>query len=205
MKKILLYGLMGLTLQMLSSCSEEQSVRISSGEKDNEQILKQAENIDKASYAGLEDVFLDTKNLHINKDNKITLFIFAKNNCIYCDKLKDDILSSDALKNMLKDNFMPYYINTSYTKKHILYKHKGDSQDVQNLNTRNLMESYVKSPMRPTPTLVFLDYSGNNIYELPGYLPKDSMLEILEYFSSGVWVGKSEKQIATEISDTIIN
>ena len=72
MKKILLYGLMGLTLQMLSSCSEEQSVRISSGEKDNEQILKQAENIDKASYAGLEDVFLDTKNLHINKDNKIT-------------------------------------------------------------------------------------------------------------------------------------
>ena len=84
MKKIFKISLL-LCMLSIVGCEDEQ-VKISTAQ-DKSEILKQAENRDKSSYAGLEDVFLDTK--HINTDeNKLTLLIFSKNNCTYCDKLK---------------------------------------------------------------------------------------------------------------------
>ncbi|TLD86429.1 MULTISPECIES: thioredoxin family protein [Helicobacter] len=195
MKKIFKISLL-LCMLSIVGCEDEQ-VKISTAQ-DKSEILKQAENRDKSSYAGLEDVFLDTK--HINTDeNKLTLLIFSKNNCTYCDKLKDDIAKNPALKEMLKAHFLPYYVNVSYTKTHIL--HFGEKE--QKIPTHNLMESYVKSPMRPTPTLVFIDKSGEAIYELPGYLPQDKMLKLYEYMASGAWAGKNLQQINREINEEI--
>ncbi|MCH5313350.1 MAG: thioredoxin fold domain-containing protein [Helicobacter sp.] len=196
MKKIVMQGIFATFIVLLCGCDDEQ-VKISTHTKDKSHLIEQAENRDKSSYAGLEDVFLDTKHLYTqDADNKLTLFIFAKNNCLYCDKLKDDIANDNALKSMLQAHFLPDYINTSYTKKHIL--HKGE--DTQTIPTFNLMEFYVKSPMRPTPTLVFVDREGKSIYELPGYLPKDQMLKLYTYMANGAWKGKDEKQIIMDIN-----
>lgn len=177
-------------------CNDEGEVKVSQGSNTQKSQIEQAESLDKASYAGLEDVFLDTKNIFADK-NKVTLLVFGKNNCVYCDKLKDDIKDNATLKNMLQSQFVPYYINTSYSKVHNLTF--GDSKT--SLNTAALTESYVKSPMRPTPTLVFLDFQGKKIYELPGYIPSSQLLILLEYMQSHSWENKKEEQIAREINN----
>ena len=200
MRRITIYAMGGIMGLFLWACSEEQEVKISTGAKNADETLKQAESVDRASYAGLEDVFLDTKHLYTNKDDKLTLFIFARNNCFYCDKLKGDIAQNSQLKQTLQERFLPYYINSSYTKKHILYR----GEDTQSFNTHQLIESYVKSPLRPTPTLVFVDTQGKSIYELPGYLPSESMIKILDYMASGKWKGKDVKQINNEIREELL-
>lgn len=197
MKIILMLGAIGL---LLCGCSQEEEVKLSSDSKDKTHLITRAENIDKSSYAGLEDVFLDTKHLYTQKDNKLTLFIFGKNNCPYCDKLKDDIKANSTLKSMLQEHFLPYYINVSYNKKHIL----SIGENTQEANTPELMELYVKSPMRPTPSLIFINAQGKSIYELPGYLPPEAMQKLLAYMASGEWKGKSEEEIATHINGALL-
>lgn len=194
-----------------NACSDEQEVGISTQGGDKAAILKQAESIDAASYAGLEDVFLDTKTLTLGTD-KITVFIFAKNNCFYCEKLKTDIMQNTALKSMLQTHFLPYYINTSYTKKHILTAadiadsqvDSAHAQKQRELTTMSLMELYVTSAMRPTPTFVFVDSKGDSIYELPGYLPSERIIRLLEYMTSGDWEGKSKAQIAERVNEELL-
>lgn len=174
-------------------CSDENEVKISQG--NNNTAIEQAESLDRQSYAGLEDVFLDTKNISTQED-KVTLLIFGKNNCVYCDKIKDDIKANSEIKTLLQSHFIPYYVNVSYTKIHNL----SFVDSKKELSTPALMESYVKSPMRPTPTLIFLNPKGESIFELPGYMNADSILKILQYMQSKQWQNKSQAQVASEIN-----
>lgn len=178
-------------------CNDDNEVKISQG--NNNAAIEHAESLDKQSYAGLEDTFLDTKNITTQED-KVTLLIFGKNNCVYCDKIKDDIKANSEIKSLLQSHFIPYYINVSYTKIHNL--NFIDSK--KELSTNALMESYVKSPMRPTPTLIFLNPKGESIFELPGYMNADAIVHILHYMQSKQWQDKSQAQVANEIN-TILN
>ncbi|MCX2717760.1 thioredoxin family protein [Helicobacter sp. MIT 21-1697] len=185
-------------------CNDDNEVKISQGTALKQEHIEQAENLDKQSYAGLENIFLDTKAIQ-GQEGKITLLIFGKNNCIYCDKIKDDIKNNDSLKDTLKANFLPYYINISYTKNHTLqfqntHSHNRESASIP---TSTLVETYVKSPMRPTPTLVFLTPAGERIYELPGYLPSEQILILLKYMQSQKWQGKSLQDISLEINESL--
>lgn len=191
MKHILSFALIAL---ILSGCGDDE-VGISSVNDDRAHIIDMAENIDKHSYEGLEHIFLDTKTIDMQKD-KTTLLIFGKNNCPYCEKLKDDIKANKDLQNALKAHFLPYYINASYTKSHIL--HFADSTM---LDTQALMERFVKSPLRPTPTLVFLDTNGAAMFELPGYLEPKYILAILDYIHKHP--NAAPKTIASDINDML--
>lgn len=188
-------------LTFFAACSDENEVKVSSGNTLTQEQIDYAQNLDKASYEGLEDVFLDTKDIQ-SSESKITLVIFGKNNCIYCDKLKDDIKRTPLLKSYLQEHFMPYYVNTSYAKTHTLHFGK-DGVGTESLGTNALMNRFVNSPMRPTPTLVFLTQEGKSIYELPGYLPPLQILALLEYIDSRAWQGKSNDVIAQEINKVI--
>lgn len=190
-----------LIMTFFSACSEESDVGISQGKKLTSQYIQEAEDIDKESYAGLEDVFLDTKTIQ-GQEGKITLLIFGKNRCGYCDKIKDDIKNSKSLQNTLKSHFLPYYINVSYTKNHLL---QFQNTPESTLSTSTLMETYVKSPMRPTPTLIFLTPTGEVIYELPGYLPSNEILALLEYMQSQKWKGKDKDTISLEVNESLRN
>ena len=180
MKILKIYTICGsiLIMTFFSACSEESDVGISQGKKLTSQYIQEAEDIDKESYAGLEDVFLDTKTIQ-GQESKITLLIFGKNRCGYCDKIKDDIKISNLLQ----------FQNTPES----------------TLSTSTLMETYVKSPMRPTPTLIFLTPTGEVIYELPGYIPSNEILALLEYMQSQKWKGKDKDTISLEINDPLRN
>lgn len=199
MKQTHFFGIVSLGLMcvfLLIGCGDENEIKVSKG--NNNAAIDHAESLDKQSYAGLEDVFLDTKNISTQED-KVTLLIFGKNNCVYCDKIKDDIKANDEIKTLLQSHFIPYYINVSYTKIHNL--NFVDSK--KELSTNALMESYVKSPMRPTPTLIFVNAKGESIFELPGYMNADSILKILHYMQSRQWQDKSQMQVASEINNML--
>ena len=167
-------------------CNDDNEVRISQGAALNEKHIEQAENLDKESYAGLEDVFLDTKTIQ-GQEGKITLLIFGKNHCTYCDKLKDDIKNNTSLKSILQSHFLPYYINISYTKNH-------------HLQFQNAPESTLS-----TSTLIFLTPTGEVIYELPGYLPSKELSALLKYMQSQKWKGKDKDTISLEINESLRN
>ena len=71
-------------------CEDSHKVELSSGKEIGLEQIKEMESLDKISYVGLENVFSDTK--IISPNGKPLLLIFAKNNCIYCDKFKDNLL-----------------------------------------------------------------------------------------------------------------
>lgn len=190
--------LLTLMLVFLLGCNNDENVQISSGDNLTHEQIQEAESLDKASYAGLEDVFLDTKHI-ASFDNKLPLLVFGRNNCIYCEKLKDDIKDDPTLKKMLQDHFSPFYINMSYTKKHRLTL--GDQDSI--LNTDALADTFFGYAMRPTPTLIFLNQQGDVLYRLPGYLPNDKLLKILGFMSEPQANQLSMKQISEQINALI--
>lgn len=159
---------------LLISCSDHKidSDLISSGSTMSNEAKEVEKNLDKASYADVADVFLDTNEINFNKD---VLLVFGKNNCQYCDMLKDMIKKDDSLKQLIKDNFNPYYINTSYLKKHTI--NFGNKQS--NIDTHAFASLF---SVDFTPSIVFLSKDGNVKYLLPGFTPKfkDLVSEVIK-------------------------
>lgn len=152
-------------------------------------------NLDSKSYAGLEDVFLNTS--EIKGDGKFVLIIFGLNSCKYCEKLKDDLKEFDELREFIKTNFNAYYVNLSYNKMHELTKNK----ETIKLNTQNLASLYKISP---TPTLVFLTQNGEFITSIPSYLPPKKFEDVLNFIIKGSWKNKTQTQIQAMIQQTLM-
>lgn len=166
MKKNIILCVMFSMGILFNAC--EDSLNLSSGNDIDENTLRNIESMDKASYAGLENVFLDSKTIDTN--GKTMLLIFGKNNCPYCDKLKDDIKASAPLQEILTKDFSAYYINIDYSKLHHLTQFLGRSEPTQ-MTTLEIAKVY---KIRPTPTLVFFDSMGIPFFQYPGYLrPKE--------------------------------
>lgn len=160
---------------------------ISSGAVMSDEAREKEQNLDKASYAELADLFLDTKDISFNKD---IMIVFGKNNCLYCDMLKDEIKKDETLKQTIKDNFNPYYVNTSYTK-----THKIDfGSKVSNIRTIKLATIF---NVNSTPTVVFLSKDGSVKYMYPGYTPqfKDLVANVIQKDSSMGNYANIDKQI----------
>lgn len=141
-----------------------------------------ADELDKKTYAGLEDVFSSTNTIETN--GKYMLLVFGANGCKYCENLKNDIKQTQALKDELKANFTSYYINTSYSKLHTFRIGDGAELKEHAIPTRKLAELY---RIGPTPTLIFADKDGRSILAYPGYLPPSQLQALLEFISSGAW------------------
>lgn len=151
----------------------------------SQEELQKAQNLDKASYAGLEHLFLDTSK--ISSDGKYVILIFGKNNCQWCDRLKDELKTNKTTQEILLKNFNSYYINLSYTKEHTL-DFKGKQTIV---DSATLASQY---GIRPTPTIVFLDKNGQPIVIYPGYLPQDKFQIFLNFIASAEYL-KAKDQI----------
>lgn len=151
-------------LVLLLGCSDDKidSSIISSGSAMSSEAKDVEQNLDKASYAELSDLFLDTSSIDFSKD---VLIVFGKNNCKYCDFLKDAIKIDDKLKGVIKDRFNPYYVNISYSKTHKIH-FKDKEASVKTYDLASIFSA------NATPTIVFLNSDGSVKYILPGYAPK---------------------------------
>ena len=180
------------TTLFLSGCGDDEidANIFSSGSELTKEQKEANENMDKASYKGLENLFLDTAN--IDSNGKYLLMIFGKNNCQYCDMLKDDIKADTNLQNKIAKDFTPYYINVSYTKKHKLNVPDKNGKKEMEMTTGYLAERY---KIRPTPTIVFSDMDSKIIFSYPGYMAPSQFDTTLDFIVSKKWVGaKNEKE-----------
>ena len=102
---------------IFSACDDKKidSNIISQGSQMSAEAQENAKHLDKESYKDLADLFLDTSEIDFSRE---VLIIFGKNQCKYCDMLKDDIKKSPAIQAKIKEHFNPYYVNTSYDKVH---------------------------------------------------------------------------------------
>ncbi|WP_121020807.1 SoxW family protein [Helicobacter vulpis] len=173
---------------------------ISAGTNSPKQALEEANNLDKQSYAGLEDVFLDTKTIAPN--GKYMLLIFGKNGCSYCELLKQDIKQHNTLKNFIKTHYSAYYINISYSKMHSFRVGGVHKNKEFKLPTSELASIY---DVNSTPTIVFANPDGKTIYELPGYMPYKQFLAVLEFVGKGLHKGiKDDKEFIQKLRAYIL-
>ncbi|RAX54687.1 hypothetical protein CCY99_02685 [Helicobacter sp. 16-1353] len=173
------FNILALTLSLFFiACSDDKidSSLISSGAIMDEEAREIEQNLDKASYAELADLFLDTKDVAFDKD---VLIVFGKNNCKYCDMLKDTIKNDANLKQIIKDNFNPYYINTSYTKTHNI----DFGSKTSHIKTNDFASIF---GINSTPAIIFLSKDGNVKYMYPGFTPqlKDLIINVTQKDSS---------------------
>ncbi|MFC3848091.1 SoxW family protein [Helicobacter baculiformis] len=173
---------------------------ISSGSASSPQAIEKANNLDKQSYMGLEDVFLDTKTIAPN--GKYMLLVFGKNGCSYCELLKQDIKKHNTLKDFIKANYSAYYINISYSKMHNFRVGGAHKNKEFKLPTFELASIYDVSS---TPTIVFANPDGKTIYELPGYMPYKQFLAVLEFVGKGLYKGiKDDKEFTNKLRAYIL-
>ena len=178
LKNIALLSLLCVGLNItLSGCKDESSQSIDSS------------NLDKNSYAGLEHIFKDTKD--ISPDGKYMLLIFGANGCKYCENLKNDIKQDKALQKTIGEDFSAYYINLSYAK---IHNFKISQTSAPNATQNNIKE--VKLPTKklaqiyavsPTPTIVLASKEGQTILQYPSYLPPAQFKALLGFITSEKW------------------
>ncbi|GAA8484060.1 thioredoxin fold domain-containing protein [Helicobacter pylori] len=171
----------------LSACKSNNKDKLdenllSSGSQSSKELNDERDNIDKKSYAGLEDVFLDNKS--ISPNDKYMLLVFGRNGCSYCERLKKDLKNVKELRDYTKEHFSTYYVNISYSKEHdfkVGDKDKNDEKEIK-MSTEELAQIYA---VQSTPTIVLSDKTGKTIYELPGYMPPTQFLAVLEFIGDG--------------------
>ena len=89
--------------------------------------------------------------------NKKVLLIFDKNNCYYCDLLKEDTLSDLEVQKILNK----YYIVV-----------------VIDVNKESKLAAEYK--IYGTPNLIFLDKNNKEIHRINGYVPANEFLDTLK-------------------------
>lgn len=134
------------------------NIAISDGDNNTSKLNERIDNIDVASYEGLEDVI--SNNVHIESATKPIMLIFGVNGCKYCEILKQDMRNNQNLNKLIKDNFVTYYINTSYSKNHEVGYMK------KTINTDDLARYYEAVK---TPLIVWVEPNGTKILRLDGY------------------------------------
>ncbi len=163
---------------------------ITSGTNYTEEQHKAMQNVDLNSYAEVSDVFLDTSSIKSN--GKPYFLVFSANGCVYCDRLKQLIKDNPDIKEFLKQNYAPYYINMSYSKMHSI-EFLQDS-----LETVAFAQKY---GIKPTPTLVFLDKSGKELFVYPGFMPKDKFLKTLQFLKDPTLEQNSSAEIHKKLQN----
>lgn len=135
---------------------------ISSGTSISEEYKIIEQQLDTKTYEEIKDVVKDNQEIALNER---TIIIFGRNGCVYCDELKKDIQNSNDIKEVLKNDFELYYINTSYFKIHNINSNnqskKVSTQDIAKALNINL-----------TPTIMFFNSEGDIKYIYPGYTNK---------------------------------
>lgn len=152
-----------VAILFFSACEDNiDSSIISKGAKMSDEAQTASQNLDKESYKELADFFLDTSEIDFSRD---VLIIFGKNKCTYCDMLKDDIKKNPAIQAKIKENFNPYYINTSYDKIHKL-TFANSSVEIPTARIAQIFG------VNATPQIAFLDKNGRVKYIFAGYTLK---------------------------------
>ncbi|MFW6121127.1 MAG: thioredoxin family protein [Petrotogales bacterium] len=124
------------------------------------------------AYVGKLDN-LETSLKLASLENKKAIIMFSDKSCYYCNVFNDKTLIDEKVQQLL---------NAGYT---FIEIYKGNNQVTITLNgeeqTFTHTELYSVFGISGTPTLWFLNSNGNPITNLPGYVPADMFVKVLQY------------------------
>jgi thioredoxin-related protein len=104
------------------------------------------------------------------QDNKHSLIYFYSDSCGYCRKLEDETFSSTDVRQLLSKSFVIIRINSHSSEKVI--------ENGQEIPESQLIQVY---QVGGYPTVWFLDEKNQPIATLPGYVPSDVFIDVLNY------------------------
>lgn len=90
-------------------------------------------------------------------ENKTLAIIFDQDSCVYCDMLKDNVLSDANVQKELNENFIVLLVDIN--------KRPGIAQ---------------KYNVFGTPTIQFLDSNGHEVNKIEGYVESDEFLKTIK-------------------------
>ncbi len=96
------------------------------------------------------------------KENKPAILYFFSRYCPYCEIMEKEVLLDKTVKKIIESDIVFIWID-------------GDVR-------KDLMKNY---QVWGFPTFVLLEPSGKVIASIPGYVPKERFLKILEYLKAG--------------------
>ena len=179
---------------MVSACGEKESEYIVSfGSDMSTTDIEKINNLDKASYAELDGIIKD--NSTIDPEGKYLMVIFGVNGCLYCDQLKKTIRDSEEIRDKLKQDFAPYYVNFSYIKPH---------QFVTNLTPNPIVTTDLVRIYRvgPTPMIIFANQNAQTIFTHTGAIDEKQLLAMLDFVASQEWKGAQDEK---EVNARLLN
>lgn len=145
--------------------------------------------------------------------HKPVLLFFGSPFCTPCKHIIQNIAESKILQEMLKSNYQAYFINIlskeslqinlpSLIKK---AQQKTTQKSVQKITPQSSAEFLITKKslahtlnIRATPTLLFLDNSGEEIFRFVGGLSKEHLLIALDFLKSPP-TSNNQQQIALEL------
>ncbi len=105
------------------------------------------------------------------RENKRVLILFTGSDwCGFCIKLKDDVLSKSAFKNLARENFILVYFD---------FPHRNPPDAAQMRIQRQWQSRF---GVRGYPTTVIVDGEGNKVGEIGGFRSKESWLSDLRKY-----------------------
>lgn len=90
-------------------------------------------------------------------ENKTLAIIFDQGSCVYCDILKENVLSDNDVQKVLNENFIVLMVDIN--------KNPDIAQ---------------KYNVYGTPTIQFLDSNGNDVDKIEGCPEKDDFLNVIK-------------------------
>ncbi|OGC01165.1 hypothetical protein A2V82_13965 [candidate division KSB1 bacterium RBG_16_48_16] len=105
------------------------------------------------------------------KENKYILIDFYTDWCHWCKVMDEKTFKDKTVEKKLMDRFVTIRLNAEDAKSKVSYQNK----------TLNNVELTRYFGINGFPSLAFLDPKGNPVTVIPGYIPADTFLHILNY------------------------
>jgi len=112
------------------------------------------------------------------QEDRYILIDFYTDWCGYCKKMDRETYSQEEVKKILAENFVTIKVNAE-SENNILVE--GTATTERELALKYKVNSY--------PTIWFLDSNSNKIAPLPGFVPAEQFLWIINYIGGG-WYKK---------------
>jgi len=120
------------------------------------------------------------------KYEKNMLIYFYRNNCDYCKRMKDEVLTDPQIVKLINENFFPVKLDGK-TKKSIKYNGKKYINDVSieedpKSSWRHNLFFELVAPTKGNfywPTIVIIDGEDKKVAQLPGFRSKQQLLRSL--------------------------
>jgi len=128
-------------------------------------------------------------------EEKITIMVFSSKSCVYCDKLRDETFNDQRVVDLF---------NAGYNVVEIFPEDKDVSFIIndQEINSNYLQLSSIFG-VRGTPSMFFVNSSNQILTNVPGFVPADSFIPILQFLGSGAYLTTDYQTFSSNSSDYI--